>query len=76
MTLYEMSFVYREEADRIRQRITELRRRRKTCPQEQRFYLDQRIARLTAIQRETRELAMLLEHYYERGYCRNAKYTL
>ena len=26
--------------------------------------------------REARELAVLCERYYERGYCRNGKYTL
>ena len=30
---------------------------------------------LTARQ-EARELAVLTRHYYERGYCRNEKYTL
>ena len=29
-----------------------------------------------AMQREARELAALTEHYYERGYWRNVKYTL
>lgn len=76
MTLYEISIEYRKEADALRQRIRELRAARKTCPEPQRFYLDRRIADLTAIQRETRALALHLEHYYERGYSRNGKYTL
>ena len=35
-----------------------------------------RIQTLQTIWRETRDLAVLLEHYYERGYRRNARYTL
>ena len=31
---------------------------------------------LRAMGREARELAVLCERYYERGYCRNGKYTL
>ena len=30
----------------------------------------------SACLREARELAVLTERYYERGYCRNGKYTL
>ena len=76
MTLLEMSGEYRAEAEAIRARIAELRREKKSCPESQKFRLERRIAELTAILRETRELAVLLEHYYERGYCRNGKYTL
>ena len=35
-----------------------------------------RIRLLRAMGREARELAVLCERYYERGYCRNGKYTL
>ena len=38
--------------------------------------LADRIRILRGILRETRELAVLCERYYERGYRRNAKYTL
>ncbi|MDD6023692.1 MAG: hypothetical protein PUC06_05560 [Oscillospiraceae bacterium] len=76
MTLLEMSGEYWAEAEALRVRIAELRRETKSCPESRKFRLERRIAELTAIQRETRELAALLEHYYERGYCRNGKYTL
>ena len=38
--------------------------------------LADRIRILRGILRETRELTVLCERYYERGYRRNAKYTL
>lgn len=38
--------------------------------------LEGRIRLLRAMGREARELAVLCERYYERGYCRNGKYTL
>lgn len=76
MTLREIALEYRKEADRFRLRIRELRRQRRTAAPKELFYLDRRIANMTAIQREMRELSNLLEHYYERGYKRNAKYSL
>lgn len=41
-----------------------------------RVLLDERIRMLSTMLREARELAVLTERYYERGYRRNAKYTL
>ena len=76
MTLLEIAADYRREADRFRQRIRELRRERRTADKNEQFYLDRRIGELTTIQRELREISNLLEHYYERGYKRNGKYTL
>lgn len=76
MTLREIAAEYRTEADRFRLRIRELRRQRQTADPNERFYLDRRISEMTSIQREMREMSNLLEHYYERGYKRNGKYTL
>ena len=76
MTLREMAVDYRREADRFRLHVRELRRQRRTANDNERFYLDRRISEMTAIQRELREISNLLEHYYERGYKRNGKYTL
>ena len=62
MTLYQMSFVYREA---------------KAAPtKEERERLKRRILELQQLQRQSRELAELTRHYYERGYYRNEKYTL
>ena len=71
MTLYQMSFVYREDALRFRMRITVLREQAKAAPtKEERERLKRQL------QRQSRELAELTRHYYERGYYRNEKYTL
>ena len=70
MTLYQMSFVYREDALRFRMRITVLREQAKAAPTKEER------ERLKRLQRQSRELAELTRHYYERGYYRNEKYTL
>ena len=72
MTLYEMSYVYREDAMRFRLRITMLREQEKAAEGEDKLRLRQRILEL----RQSHELADLTRHYYERGYYRNEKYTL
>ena len=77
MTLYQMSFVYREDALRFRMRITALREQAKTAPtmvERERF--KRRILELQQLQRQSYELAELTRHYYERGYWRSEKYTL
>ena len=76
MTLYQMSFVYREDALRFRMRITVLREQAKAATKEERERLKRRILELQQLQRQSRELAELTRHYYERGYYRNEKYTL
>ena len=77
MTLQEMGGAYRDQAEVLRDRIRDLRTARlREESGEERLRLDRRIAALEIICRETRELAALLEHYYERGYRRNGKYTL
>ena len=38
--------------------------------------LEERIRMLSTMLREARELAVLTERYYDRGYHRNAKYTI
>ena len=43
---------------------------------EERERLKRRILELQQLQRQSRELAELTRHYYERGYYRNEKYTL
>ena len=76
MTLYEMSFVYREDAMRFRLRITVLREQAKAAQGEDKLRLRQRILELQQLLRQSNELADLTGHYYERGYYRNEKYTL
>lgn len=76
MTLYEMSFVYREDAMRFRLRITVLREQAKAAQGEDKLRIRQRILELQQLLRQSNELADLTGHYYERGYYRNEKYSL
>ena len=43
---------------------------------EERLRLTRRILALEQLLRQSRELAELTQHYYERGYHRSEKYTL
>ena len=76
MTLYQMSFLYREDALRLRMRIMVLREQARTADSEERLRLTRRILELEQLLRQSRELAELTQHYYERGYHRSEKYTL
>lgn len=76
MTLYEMSFCYREDAMRFRMRITALREEEKEAEPKEAELLRRRIAELQQLLRQSRELADLTAHYYERSYHRNAGYTI
>ena len=49
--------------------------REASCETEKMHLRDRRRI-LTAMWRETRDIAVLTEHYYERSRCRNAKYIL
>ena len=76
MTLYQMSFLYREDALRLRMRITVLREQARTADSEERLRLTRRILELEQLLRQSRELAELTQHYYERGYDRNEGYRV
>ena len=77
MTLKEMSKCYREAAVPLRQRLKLLRQMLSaTDDPEEIWHLKRRIAELTPLLTQMNELAELTEHYYERGYYRNEKYTL
>lgn len=77
MTLEEMAVEYRTQAQRLRQRMRELEQAgRGAGSEEERVRLRSRSESLEPIWREARDLAVLLEHYYERGYRRNDRYTI
>ena len=77
MTLAEMSRLYTESAAAIRQRIAELRRSaREQDSEEESRALRRRIAELTPLLQETRELAALTARYYDRSYHRHERYTI
>ena len=76
MTLLELSGEYRASAAALRERVLLLEHRLRGADGDGRRLLEGRIRLLRAMGREARELAVLCERYYERGYCRNGKYTL
>ena len=77
MTLLELSALYDESATRIRVRMAQLRAdaKEQTDPAAAQA-LRQRIAELTPLLREMRELAVLTAHYYDRSYHNHERYTL
>ena len=77
MTLRETSAGYREAAGKVRDRLTLLRDlRRQTRDPEERWNIDYQISRLIPVLTQLNELAELTEHYYDRGYYRDKKYTV
>ena len=77
MTLYQIGAEYRRSAELLRRRLKELRCALKNARDpEEIWHLKRRIADLTPLLTECNALASLCEHYYERGYYRNERYTL
>lgn len=77
MKLKELAVSYRQSAQQLAQRIAQLRRERaQTDNPERRRQLQVRIDTLLTMYRETRDIAVVCERYYERSYCRNAKYKV
>lgn len=77
MTLRELSVEYRAHARLLDLRIGQLNARLEVCGDEdERCQLQERIHMLSTMLREARELAVLTERYYDRGYRRNARYTV
>ena len=77
MTLQELSVEYRAHARALDIRICQLPAAMDDVQDEdKRCILEERIHMLSTMLREARELAVLTERYYDRGYHRNAKYTL
>lgn len=77
MTLLEMSVEYRTQARVLRRRITELELQwAGETDTTQRLVLEDRIRILETMWREARDLAVVTERYYDRGYWRNVKYAI
>ena len=77
VTLAQMSREYAESARLLRQRLRLLRQMLAQAEDpEEIWHLKRRIAELTPMLTQMNELAELTAHYYDRGYWRNAKYTL
>ena len=77
MTLLEMSASYQDSASALHERILELRDLEKnlTNPEEL-FHVRHRINVLMPIWRETRDLAAVTAHYYDRSFHIYEQYTL
>ncbi len=77
MTLRELSEDYAYAAQLLRTRLRELRAAlRREEDADQRRQLKFRIKQLTPMLQQMNELTELTARYYERGYARNANYTL
>lgn len=77
MTLLELSEDYRAHAWALKERLCLLKERlAHTTDEGERLMLEDRIKMLHTMWQEARDLAVFTERYYERGYRRNAKYTI
>lgn len=77
MTLKDLAPAYQEAAELLSRRIRELRlAAAQSSDPEEIWRLRRRIAELSPMLTQTRELADLTEHYYDKGYWRNEKYTV
>ena len=77
MTLQELSLEYRAHAKALDTRIKQLESAiNESSDPHQICMLQERIHMLSTMLREARDLAVLTERYYDRGYHRNAKYTV
>lgn len=77
MTLQQISAGYEASAVLLRNRLRQLRQElARTEDPEEVWHLKRRIAELTPMLTQMNELKELTEHYYDRGYYRNEKYTL
>jgi hypothetical protein len=77
VTLYELSLEYWQTAGALKERIRLLegRRAEEVNPAEQ-LLLDDRLRLLRAMWRDTRAVAVYLEHYYEGSVPRNANHIV
>lgn len=77
MTLKEISVCYREAAALLSVRLRQLRRELEGQTEPEKvWHIKRRIAELTPILTQMNDLAELTEHYYDRGYRRDERYTL
>ncbi|MBQ2927148.1 MAG: hypothetical protein IJD98_01095 [Oscillospiraceae bacterium] len=77
MTLAQISETYAESAALLSRRLAQLRRAlAEEQDPEAAFQLRRRIAELSPMLTQMRELAELTGRYYERGYWRSEKYTV
>lgn len=76
--MIELAVEYRAEGLRLKERIQELnvQLRQPGLREMDKFRLRGRIDTLAAMYREVNEAAYTMEHYYDRRYRRNGRYTI
>ena len=75
MTLLRMAAGYRQSAEMIRLRIISLKDEARRAQPTERTRLEQLIRELKVLRRDTQEIALVLERYYDRRYHKNDRYT-
>lgn len=75
MTLRQMSESYRIQADALRHRIQVVSELPARTGTERRQKAD-RLRMLETMRREARDVAVICERYYERGYQKNERYAI
>ena len=75
MTLAQLSVSYRQEENILRQRIL-LVRELPALTQEEELVKQDRLRLLEAMRRDVRDVAVICERYYDRGYHINERYSL
>ena len=75
MTLAQLAVSYREEADALRHRIQLVRELPARTAAEE-AVKQERLRILEAMRRDVRDVAVICERYYERGYRRNERYMI
>lgn len=75
MTLAQLSVSYRHEEDVLRRRIQQIRALPVHSRQEE-LIKEDRLRVLESMRRDVRDVAVLCEHYYDRGYRRNRRYSI
>lgn len=77
VTLYELSQQYRLAAEALRLRIRQVEELRAMEPDErEQMLLDYRLRLLRSMWRDTRAVCIHMEHYYEKGVCRDETYVI
>lgn len=75
MTLAQLAVSYRHEEDVLRRRIQQIRALPVHSRQEE-LVKEDRLRVLESMRRDVRDVAVLCEHYYDRGYRRNRRYSI
>jgi hypothetical protein len=75
MTLQELAVDYREQADRLRHRI-QLVEELPARTTADRIAKRERLRLLESMRRDTRDVAVICERYYDRTYRRSERYSI